>query len=163
MLIQGLLPILCASLMIAATTTCLAATAQQTPADRQDAALAYAQCVRDNGYAEFPDPDAEGGFKFLIDPGSAPRFHAATQACRDLAPEGMRDEGVTPEQLDALIKLSQCVRENGVPEFPDPGPKGNYDLSGTGIGPGDARLDAAMAACRDKAGSGQRTRITVGG
>lgn len=156
-------PLLRAGLMVAVLATSSAAIAQQTPADRQDAALAYAQCLRDNGYAEFPDPDADGGFKFLINPESAPRFQAATAACRDLAPEGMRDEGVTPEQLDALIKLSQCVRENGVPEFPDPGPQGNYDLNGTGIGPGDTRLEAAMATCRDEAGPGQRTRITIGG
>lgn len=163
MILPRLLPILCAGLAVAAFATASAAAASQAPADRQDAALAYAQCVRENGYAEFPDPDAEGGFKFLIDPKNASRFETATQACRDLAPEGMRDEGVTPEQLDALIKLSQCVRENGVPEFPDPGSKGNYDLSGTGIGPGDVRLDAAMAICRNKAGSGQPMRITVGG
>src|SRR5688572_29141781 len=140
-------PLLRAGLLAAVLATSSAAIAQQTPADRQDAAVAYAQCLRDNGYAEFPDPDLEGGFKFLINPESAPRFHAAAAACRDLAPEGMRDEGVTPEQLDSLIKLSQCVRENGVPEFPDPGPQGNYDLSATGIGPGDTRLEAAMAAC----------------
>lgn len=151
------------NLAIALIATCSVATAQQSPADRLDAALAYAQCVRDNGYAEFPDPDAEGGFKFLVEAGGGPRFQAATAACRQLAPEGMRDDGVTPEQLDALIKLSQCVRENGLPDFPDPGPGGNFDLSGTGVGPGDTRLEAAMAACRDKAGSGEGIRITIGG
>ncbi len=155
------LPILRASLLVAALATNTAAMAQQAPADRQDAALAYSQCVRDHGYAEFPDPDADGGFKFLIEQGSAPRFKAATAACRDLAPEGMRDDGVTPEALDALIKLSQCVRENGVPEFPDPDAKGGFDLSNTGIGPGDTRLETAMAACKDE--SGQGMRITIGG
>ena len=148
-------------LLVAALLAPAAAIAQQSPADRQDAALAYAQCIRDHGYAEFPDPDMEGGFKFLIAEGSAPRFKAAAEACGDLAPEGMRDEGVTPEQLDALIKLSQCVRENGVPEFPDPDSKGSYDLSNTGIKPGDVRLDAAMATCKDATGQG--VRITIGG
>ncbi|MEO7223480.1 MAG: hypothetical protein ABIY37_13505 [Devosia sp.] len=157
------LPFLRASLMVAAVSTCPTATAQQAPADRQDAALVYAQCMRDNGYAEFPDPDSDGGFQFLINPKGASRFHAAAAACHDLAPEGMRDEEVTPEQIDALIKLSQCVRENGVPEFPDPGPQGNYDLSGTDIGPGDTRLEAAMAVCRDETGPGPGMRITIGG
>jgi hypothetical protein len=134
--------------------------AQQTPADRQDAALAYAQCVRDNGYAEFPDPKPDG-FQFLIDQKDVVRFKKAAEACKDIAPAGMRDEGVTPEQLDALLKLSQCVRENGVPEFPDPDSEGRYDLRDTGIGPGDTRVDAAMDACgelRESAG-----RITIGG
>lgn len=155
--------ILRASLAIALMATCSAASAQQSPADRLDAALAYSQCIRDNGYPEFPDPDAEGGFRFLIEPGNGQRFEAASTACRDLAPEGMRDEGVTPEQLDALIKLAQCVRDNGVPEFPDPSPGGNFDLSGKNLGPGDARLEAAMTACRDETGSGPGLRITIGG
>lgn len=159
MILSRRVPILLAALLAAGPPA-----VAQAPADRYDTALAYAQCVRDHGYAEFPDPDADGGFKFRIEPGSGPRFQTATDACRDLAPEGMRDEGVTPEQLDALIALSQCVRENGVPEFPDPGPKGNFDLSGTGIGPGDTRLDTAMAACQREGGRGQGgVRITIGG
>lgn len=161
MIAPKLLPVLRAGLMVSALAVPTAASAQQTPADRQDAALAYAQCVRDHGYAEFPDPDPEGGFKFLIEQGSAPRFKAAAAACRDLAPEGMRDEGVTPEQLDALIKLSKCVRQNGVPEFPDPDSEGRFDLGNTGIGPGDTRLDKAMAACKSETGPG--VRITIGG
>jgi hypothetical protein len=163
MMIQPkLLPVLCAGLSIFAAL-CSPAMAQQSPADRQDTALAFAQCVRDNGYAEFPDPDPEGGFKFLIEPDSVARFKAATAACRDLAPEGMRDEEITPEQLEGLIKLSQCIRENGVSEFPDPTSKGNFDLTGTGIEPGDARLEAAMKTCQPDTGPGQPIRITIGG
>src|SRR5687768_222053 len=39
-----------------------AAPAQTTPAvqDAEDAALAYSQCIRENGVPAFPDPDAEG-------------------------------------------------------------------------------------------------------
>ena len=139
------------------------ATAQQTPADREDAALAYAQCMRDNGYAEFPDPTPDGGIQFRINPQTAPRFEAAAAACRDLAPEGMRGDDITPEELDALVRLSACVRENGIPDFPDPGPQGNFDLSGSGIGPGDTRLEGAMGVCRDEAGFRQGFRITIGG
>lgn len=152
--------ILSASLVAALGATGSPASAQ---ADQQDAAFAYAQCIRDNGYAEFPDPDSAGGFKFLIEEGGAPRFRAAAEACRDLAPEGMRDEGVSPEQMDALIKLSQCVRENGVPEFPDPGPQGNFDVGGLNLEPNDARLETAMKACRDDSGAGGPVRITIGG
>ena len=140
--------------------TSLIASAQQAPADQHDAELAYAQCIRDNGYEKFPDPEPEG-FKFLIAPEDVTRFKAAGVACRDLAPEGMRDEGVTPEQLDALIKLSQCIRDNGIPEFPDPDSKGGYDLRNTGIQPGDGRVDAAMAACNELVG--MAGRIAIGG
>ena len=78
---QSLSSSLRAGLLIAALATC-PVSAQQAPADREDAALAYAQCMRDNGYAEVPDPTPDGGLRFLIEPGSAPRFQAAAAACR---------------------------------------------------------------------------------
>jgi hypothetical protein len=146
MIAPKLLPVLRAGLMVAALATCSAATAQ-TPADREDAALAYSQCMRDNGYVEFPDPLPDGGIRFLVEPGSAPRFQAAAAACRHLAPEGLRDEEIAPEDLEALLKLSQCVRANGVPEFPDPDAEGRFDLRGVSEGPGDPRLESAMDAC----------------
>lgn len=160
MIAPRLLSTLRVSLVVASLASCSAALAQQTPADRQDAALAYAQCVRDHGYAEFPDPDTEGGFKFLIKPDSVSRFKAAADACRDLAPEGMRDNDITPQQLDALIKLAQCVRENGIPDFPDPNAQGRFEFGNAKLKPGDAAFEAAMAACRDVA---QDAPIMIGG
>ena|SRR5688572_6779459 len=148
MIAPKVLPMLRAGLMAAALATCSAAAAQ-TPADREDAALAYSQCMRDNGYAEFPDPLPDGGIRFLVEPVSASRFQAAAAACRDLAPEGLRDEEMTPEDLEALLKLSQCVRENGVPDFPDPNAEGRFDLRGVSEGPDDPRLKAAMDACSE--------------
>lgn len=158
-----LLPALQTGLILAMIAPASTGLAQQAPADRQDEALAYAQCIRDNGYAEFPDPTPGDGIKFLIKPGDAPRFQKAAEACRDLAPEGLRDNDVSPEQLDGLVKLAQCVRENGIPNFPDPSSKGAFDLHELGIGPGDARLEDAMAACRDKGGLPRGGRIVIGG
>jgi hypothetical protein len=158
-----LLPILSAGFAVAVLATCSAATAQQTPADREDAALAYAQCMRDNGYAEFPDPTPEGGIRFLINPESAPRFHKAAAACQQLAPEGMRDEEISPENLEGLVKLAQCMRENGVPEFPDPTADGRFELRGISSGLDDPQIEAAMDVCRDQAGLGAGGRILIGG
>lgn len=154
------LPIIRAGLLLTMLAAPSFAMAQPVPADRDDAALAYAQCVRDNGYAEFPDPEPDG-FKFLINPKDVERFKKAADACQDLAPPGMRDDEITPEQLDALMKLSQCVRENGVPDFPDPSADGRYDLGGLGIEPGDTRLAGAIDACREE--TGQSGRIMIGG
>ena len=73
----------------------------------------------------------------------------------------MRGEDVTPEHLDALLKLSQCVRENGVPDFPDPNADGGYNLRGVSTGPDDPRIQAAMDACGDlRQAAG---RIMIGG
>jgi hypothetical protein len=146
---------------LALLATAPAALAQQSPADREDAVLAYAQCMRDNGFTEFADPTPEGDLRIQVTPESEPRFRAAAAACEHLAPEGFRNEGVTPDELDALLKLSQCVRENGVPEFPDPDADGRYDLSGVSTGPGDPRIQAAMEACSElRQGAG---RIIIGG
>jgi len=151
-----------ADLMITALVICSAAVAQQAPADRADAALAYAQCMRDNGYAEFPDPAPDGGIQFLINPESAPRFEAAAAACQPLAPAGLGDETITPEDLEALVRFAQCMRENGLPNFPDPDSTGGFDSQAIGVGPDDARFQAAMAAC-DNAGLLQGGRIRIGG
>ena len=160
MIASRLLPLLRTALLVAALMPPLTATAQQAPADDDDAALAYAQCMRDNGYTEFPDPTPGEGLRFLMSPGGAPRFEKAAAACRELAPAGMRDEDITPEALDALLKLAQCVRENGVPDFPDPTAKGGFELGGISGGPDDPKLKAAMGACR---GVSQGARIMIGG
>jgi hypothetical protein len=160
MIAPRLLPCLRIGLLAAALANPMTVAAQQAPVDDDDAALAYSQCIRDNGYAEFPDPTPGKGLRFLIKPGEAPRFEKAAAACRHLAPPGMRDEGVTPEALDALLKLAQCVRENGVPNFPDPNAKGGFELRGISAGPDDPKLEAAMDACR---GLSQGTRIMIGG
>lgn len=157
---QRFLATFCASLTLAALATCSATQAQPAPADHWDADLAYAQCMRDNGYAEFPDPTPDG-IRFQVTPDGAPRFHKAAAACQHLAPEGMRDEDISPETLDALLRLSQCVRENGMADFPDPSSDGRYNLKGISDGPDDPRLKAAMEACsalRQAAG-----RILIGG
>lgn len=133
---------------------------QRAPADSTDAAVDYAQCVRDHGYAEFPDPQPDGGFKFLIVSGGVARFKAAADACRDLAPRGMRDDAISPDELDALLKLAHCVREKGVADFPDPKSDGRFDLGTTGIKPGDKRFEAAMTTCRDLA---KDAPIMIGG
>jgi hypothetical protein len=156
-------PALYASLLLMAIGAGSTALAQGGPADQQDAALAYAQCVRDHGYAEFPDPTPGQGIRFLIKPGDAPRFQKAAAACRDIAPEGLRDDDISPQELDGLVKLAQCVRENGIPKFPDPNATGAFDLHELGIGPGDTRLEDAMAACRDKVELPKGGRIVIGG
>jgi hypothetical protein len=60
---------------------------ERPPADMQ-ALLRYAQCMREHGVADFPDPDAEGNFR--APRGSTgpktPSFQRALQACRQLDP-----------------------------------------------------------------------------
>jgi hypothetical protein len=90
-----------------------------------DPGVRYAECMRENGVPEFPDPvngrltirAGEGG----LNPDS-PEFQAAREACRDLAPQGRGGgAGGGGGELQAqVLEFAKCMRENGVPDFPDP-------------------------------------------
>lgn len=88
------------------------------------AALAFAKCMRSHGLPSFPDPRAGGGFLFGqgagVDP-SAPAFKAAQAKCKQFLPAGP-GAGPPPsaQTLARFLKIAQCMRRHGVPEFPDP-------------------------------------------
>jgi hypothetical protein len=44
----------------------------------------------------------------------------AVAACKALQPPGTLSAKLTPAQESAALKFAQCIRENGVPDFPDP-------------------------------------------
>lgn len=121
--------------------------------DQMDRALAFAECMRENGVPEFPDPDpAGGGTRFIAGGRSGEdreRFRAAREACRELAPFGRTMGEIDPERIEHLMALAECMRENGVPEWPDPGPEGGFSLGGTDIGLRDGRVRSAMETCRE--------------
>ena len=43
-----------------------------------------------------------------------------TAACKRLEPLSFMPTHFTPAQMSARQKFAQCVRANGVPDFPDP-------------------------------------------
>jgi hypothetical protein len=90
----------------------------------------FAECMRTNGVRAFPDPAASGAFTVdgvvngsSLDPNSAAWKNAIT-ACRSLQPPGFTGSKPTPEQLKVRLEFAQCVRDNGVRDFPDPTPSG---------------------------------------
>ncbi|HEY8737802.1 MAG TPA: hypothetical protein VIO62_12255 [Candidatus Dormibacteraeota bacterium] len=93
-------------------------------------AVKFAQCMRANGVSAFPDPDASGQLTIdgvangsSVDPSSAV-FIQAISACKDLEPPGLMGHQRSPEQQKVALKFAQCMRDNGVPDFPDPTPNG---------------------------------------
>ena len=129
-----------------------------SPADARDAALLYAQCMRSNGVPNFPDPDANGRFSLTHGEGGIdqddPTFRAAAEKCRSLAPGGEHEQFGDPAFVEAMRSFAQCMRDNGLPEFPDPDAEGR--LRGAGHEGGGPAYDAAFAACREKLpGGGQ--------
>lgn len=88
------------------------------------AALAFAGCMRTNGVPHFPDPQAGGGFLFHtgagVDP-SSPAFRAAQAKCKKFLPPGP-GSGSPPSAMTLahFLTVARCMRQHGVPEFPDP-------------------------------------------
>lgn len=123
--------------------------------DRDQQMLAYSQCMRDNGVPDFPDP-APGGVinltgEFDV---NSPTFRAADEVCASLLPpppaDGERDEGEAREQM---LAYAACMRENGVPNFPDPQPGQGIDLNGDVIDIDSPAFRAAMEACASVPGA----------
>jgi hypothetical protein len=96
-------------------------------AANQTQAVKFAECMRDNGVSEFPDPDASGGLTIdgvvngsKLDPSSA-AWETAIAACKELQPSGFTGDGErSPEEQEAALAFAQCMRDNGVEDFPDP-------------------------------------------
>jgi hypothetical protein len=124
----------------------------------RDKATKFAACMRDSGVSEFPDPDASGELTVdgvlngsSLDPDS-PAWKQAIGACRDLQPPGFTgDEEVTDEEQKVRLQFAQCMRDNGVEDFPDPA-KGDPLVDTRRIpsaADNMAAINAAMRTCRD--------------
>jgi hypothetical protein len=131
-----------------------------TAANREQA-MKFSKCMRDNGVGEFPDPDASGALTIdAIANGSSldtntTAFKKAIGACKDLEPAGFMGSKRSTQEQEAALNFAQCIRDNGVTDFPDP--VNGEPLVDTNRIPSAATnggmsiLHAAMQKCRDVA------------
>lgn len=126
-------------------------------------AVKFAQCMRDNGISNFPDPSASGQFTIDaiangsgVDTSSA-AFTQALSACESLEPPGFTGTPRSAQQQEAALKFAQCVRDNGVTDFPDPTADGplidTTRIPSAATSEGMSLLHAAMRKCRSFAAS----------
>jgi hypothetical protein len=141
--------------------------------DREEALLAYAQCMRDNGI-DMDDPQAgTGGGRGFLRLGGGPGgqravdqfgedFQIAQQACADIL-EAARpevDPEAAQEQLESQLLLAQCIRDQGYPQYPDPmiGTDGRLERVGPGtfeelgIDRRSEEFGEVVATCREEVG-----------
>ena len=87
------------------------------------------QCYRQHGDPAFPDPTydpSDGRWHFAVSPNSAPASTRA--ACQRLMPNMTASPPVPQAQFQQLVRLAECIRQHGVPAWPDPDPDGAYGL-----------------------------------
>ncbi|MDT3445345.1 hypothetical protein [Pseudofrankia sp. BMG5.37] len=120
------------------------------------AAQTYAECMRDHG-VDMADPDPSTGVPQLgegVDPAD-PAVKQASSACQDLLPAGRGEPGAA--DLDVYVAFAQCMRDNGLPDFPDPQPGSSGGLfAGSTVDRDDPAFQQASQHCQgilDKAGA----------
>ena len=132
---------------------------------RDEAFVDFSRCIRDEGFPDFPDIDSsqivdqasflramqEAGVSFT-QPGLAPALQTCASVFSELialAPQ--QDTNVQQvEREENAVALSQCMRDQGVDEFPDPdfGQYPNTGFPGQGDGSGvTPEIQAALRVC----------------
>ncbi|MFF0445966.1 hypothetical protein ACFYT4_06045 [Streptomyces sp. NPDC004609] len=168
-----LVPLLLSGVLL---TACSGGSAEEKaggakPSGAADRGVAFATCMRENGVAAFPDPADDGSLMVGKDSGVDPKsaeFKKAEEACKELSPQGGDgSDGGAPADLGKAREWAQCVRDNGVPKFPDPELKGDtleVDMTGVGADGEDRTLDKALETCQDERPAGNlRMRHNGGG
>lgn len=98
----------------------------------------YSDCMRAHGVPSFPDPSPGGGFPLRTSGinQQSPAFESAQKACAALEPGGNTPPPIPAAQQAGMVAKALCIRQHGVPNFPDPtfGPGGEgagVDFRGT--------------------------------
>jgi hypothetical protein len=139
-------------------------TATSTPAGSPDLASLgreYSQCVRDHGLPAYPDMVVVAGHLTLPDNADGDAGNAALraapaaqQACQPilarLPAAAQKDQAPSAQDREKLLEFAQCVRANGIPEWPDPRADGSFPIAGTPLADEtkSARVQAATQACK---------------
>jgi hypothetical protein len=117
----------------------------------RDKAVKFAECIRAHGVSDFPDPDPKNQFQYGISVSPAV-WTKAVSACKDLQPPGTLSGKRSPRQQSTALKFAQCMRDNGVKDFPDPA-NGDPLIDTTKIpslGERSPRTDPVFAPAMDK-------------
>jgi len=124
-------------------------TPKTTPKTAVSRTLAYDSCMRANGISNMPEPNAQG--QMTITKGeslpdvNSPQFLAAAAKCRKLDAAGSGSPTISSSQLAKELKFAQCMRANGISNFPDPSSQGSFSLGG--VNSNSSQFESASTAC----------------
>ncbi|HWF72653.1 MAG TPA: hypothetical protein VG186_04865 [Solirubrobacteraceae bacterium] len=159
----GRILILLAAIGCASALAACGGSASGPTAKTSTTQLALSQCMRAHGVPNYPDPThGPGGEGFSINtaqgsstltvngiPFSGPAFTAAEKTCK-LFGGGSGPPPISESQKIALFHFAQCMRKNGVPNYPDPvfGPDGGIGRPGVpGLSKNSPAVQHAATAC----------------
>jgi hypothetical protein len=120
----------------------------------------YSQCARAHGQPNFPDPELNNGKLDFRGPANdqgnlknaASAVQGACAAILNQLPASMRNsqQAVTADDLRHELQFAQCMRQHGMPEWPDPKSDGSFPIVGTPLeAEGKSqRFMTAAAACK---------------
>jgi hypothetical protein len=134
------------------STTNEGSSAGASQQDPQEAALAYARCMRAHGI-DVPDPDANGGVQLNAHPGDEAKIKKAQDACGDIlqrsAPKLSKEQQSALQ--DGLLAFAKCMRKHGIdmpdPQFGEGGIVTQKGGPGSGPDPNDPKFKEAQEAC----------------
>jgi hypothetical protein len=124
------------------------------------AALAYVDCMRSHGVANFPDPTSDGQIDVDFahggkdgSPASAgidrnsPQYISADQTCRHLLPGGLPTPAQDQQALAKGLKFARCMRGHGVANYPDPNPANPNVVRVIGVDTRSPQFQSAQKVC----------------
>jgi hypothetical protein len=108
-------------------------------------AVKFATCMRSHGVPNFPDPGAPGGVRAIR---KGPALEHAIQTCNKLLPTSQSTgRQFNAQQRAAALASARCIRDHGVPNFPDP----TFPASGGELIPPAAGFDPSSPAFKQAA------------
>jgi hypothetical protein len=143
----------------------------QTSTNATNAALLvkYSDCMRSRGVSTFPDPSTTqtgensfgiDGYNFNLPANlntQSPAYQSAEKGCQGLVGLGAsgpaRNPALVAKARQAALAHAQCMREHGVPNFPDPTVSSNgggitQSSGGRGIDPQSPAFQQAQKICQ---------------
>ena len=112
---------------------------------------AFGKCMRDAGFSWWPDPDGSGRIDSSPPAGvvvDEAKLAKAQQDCSSKYMNPAQAPAMSAADIQTLKGYSKCMRESGLPNFPDPDANGNIDLGKAKIQDNTPEWKKATEACQ---------------
>ncbi|NJP97061.1 hypothetical protein HCN51_47860 [Nonomuraea sp. FMUSA5-5] len=113
--------------------------------------LAFAACMRANGMPDFPDPQPGKGPALSPELVDSPQFKTAEKSCKQYQPSAPAKQPAPDDSwpISDKLKYAKCMRDNGVPSFPDPDDNGGFIFPQNGtVDPASEPFKKAEQTCK---------------